>query len=124
MLKFLGLCSVLLFSGVLISSGEQAAATAKKAPTELTFKAKNGNILFNHAKHAATAKQNCAECHPKFWPQDATAPLNFRPPHKAVEAKHTGCGFCHHEGGRAFQASAPANCKKCHGTAKAAAKKS
>lgn len=122
MLKVLGLCYVLVVSGVLASYGQQAAP-AKKAPDQLTLKAKNGDVLFDHKKHSAAAKNNCAECHPKFWPQDAKAPVNFRAPHKALEAKHTSCGFCHHQGGQAFQASAPANCKKCHGTAKAAGTK-
>ncbi len=115
MFKLIALCPVVILAGALTCYGQ--AAEAKKAPRELTFKTKNGNILFNHQKHAAFAKQNCAECHPKFWPQDAKAPLNFRPPHKVVEEKHTACGFCHHQGGHAFQASLPANCKKCHGTA-------
>ncbi len=99
-----------------------AQQTAAKGPTELVIKAKNGNILFPHAKHVATEKGDCKVCHPKLWPQSATAPIGFRPPHKNEEAKEVSCGACHRAGGPAFSASVPANCKKCHGTAKAAAK--
>lgn len=92
-------------------------AQTKTPPPTITIKAANGNILFPHAKHIALEKNNCAACHPKLWPQSATAPIGFRPPHKNEEAKQTSCGACHRPGGAAFDASVPANCKKCHGTA-------
>jgi c(7)-type cytochrome triheme protein len=91
-----------------------------EAPDEITIKAKNGAILFNHKKHSDTAKADCKVCHDGLWPQNNTTPIGFKAPHKPLEVKKASCGACHHQGGAAFSASVPANCKKCHGTAKTA----
>jgi c(7)-type cytochrome triheme protein len=93
-------------------------AQQKEARPEIVIKAKNGDILFNHKKHSDLAKADCKACHDNLWPQNTTAPIGFKPPHKPLEAKKASCGACHHQGGAAFSASVPANCKKCHGTAK------
>jgi c(7)-type cytochrome triheme protein len=90
-----------------------------EGPHEITIKAKNGAVLFNHKKHSDTAKGDCKVCHDKLWPQNQTTPIAFKFPHKPLEAKDVACGSCHKVGGASFAASAPANCKKCHGTAKA-----
>lgn len=89
------------------------AAQTKKAPDKLTFKTKQGTVVFDHAQHVKAAKGDCKVCHDKLWPQDATAPLNFKAGiHKPAEAKKTSCGFCHHAGGVSFESKA--NCNKCH----------
>ena len=94
---------------------------AQKAPDKLVFKAKTGDVAFNHAQHVKAAKNDCKTCHPTLWPQDAKAPLNYKASmHKPAEAKKTSCGACHVAGGTSFESKG--NCKKCHGTATAAAK--
>ncbi len=95
-------------------------AQQKKAPNEVVIKAKNGAILFSHTKHVAREKNDCKVCHDKLWPQNATAPIGFKAPHKPHEAKQESCGACHRAEGPSFSASVPANCKRCHGTAKTA----
>jgi c(7)-type cytochrome triheme protein len=88
-------------------------AQDKKAPEKLTFKTKQGDVTFDHAAHVKHAKNDCTTCHPKLWPQSATAPLNYKAGiHKVAEAKHTSCGFCHHAGGGSFESKG--NCNKCH----------
>lgn len=85
----------------------------KKAAEKLVFKAKMGDVTFNHAKHTERAKNDCKVCHDKLWPQDAKAPLNFKAGmHKVAEKGKTSCAFCHHAGGTAFQTTG--NCAKCH----------
>jgi c(7)-type cytochrome triheme protein len=89
------------------------AAQDKKPPEKLTFKAKMGEVMFDHAKHVKAAKNKCDTCHDKLWPQSATAPLNYKAGmHKPAEAKHTSCGFCHHAGGGSFESKG--NCNRCH----------
>lgn len=89
------------------------AAQVKKTPDKLTFRAKTGDVIFDHAQHVKAAKNNCKTCHDALWPQSATAPLNYKPAmHKTAEAKHTSCGFCHHPGGGAFASAG--NCNRCH----------
>ena len=89
------------------------SAQSKKAPDKLTFKAKTGDVVFDHAQHVKAAKNNCETCHDKLWPQSATAPLNYKAGlHKPAEAKHTSCGFCHHAGGGSFESKG--NCNRCH----------
>lgn len=84
----------------------------EKAPAKLTFQAKNGNVTFDHAKHAERAKNDCKVCHDKLWPQ-SKAPLNWKAGlHKPAETSHTSCGACHYPGGAAFGTAG--NCNKCH----------
>jgi c(7)-type cytochrome triheme protein len=115
MMRLLVLCSVVfvwIFCGLEVS-GQEKKGQEKKAPATLTFKSKNGNVTFNHAAHVKREKNNCAECHPKLFPQSATAPLNFKAAmHKTAETAHTSCGFCHHPGGKSFGVTG--NCAKCH----------
>jgi c(7)-type cytochrome triheme protein len=89
------------------------AVAAEKAPDKLVFEAKMGKVTFNHASHAAGQKGNCAACHTKLFPQDAAAPLNFKPKlHATAEAEKTSCGACHNPNGPAF--AVKGNCAKCH----------
>jgi c(7)-type cytochrome triheme protein len=89
------------------------AADEKKAPAELKFTAKNGNVTFNHAAHVKRAKNDCKACHDKLWPSDAKAPLNFKAGmHKPAEEAKSSCATCHHAGGASFETKG--NCTKCH----------
>lgn len=98
--------------------GMSIAAQEKKAPEKLTFKAKPGDVTFNHTAHVKAAGGDCKVCHDKLWPQSATAPLNYKAAmHKTAEAKHTSCGFCHHAGGGSFESKG--NCNRCHTKGKA-----
>ena len=84
-------------------------------PESLEFDTKHGLVTFEHAKHLERADGDCSVCHPTFWPMETgdNAPLNFKEGlHRTAEAKKTSCGFCHHEGGKAF--ASKGNCKKCH----------
>jgi c(7)-type cytochrome triheme protein len=86
---------------------------AHHGPEKLVFKAKNGNVTFNHEAHNKRVKGDCKVCHDKLFPQSATAPLNYRAGiHKVSEAKKTSCGACHFPGGTAF--ASQGNCTKCH----------
>ena len=105
--------TALLLLLLLIALVGQGMAQTKKAPDKLTFKAKTGDVIFDHAQHVKAAKNNCNTCHDKLWPQSATAPLNYKAAmHKTAEAKHTSCGFCHHPGGGSFESKG--NCNRCH----------
>jgi c(7)-type cytochrome triheme protein len=78
------------------------AAADKKPPAKLTFEAKTGNVVYDHAAHSKREKEDCKVCHDALWPQ-AKGPLNFKAGmHKPAEAKKKSCGFCHHAGGKAF----------------------
>jgi c(7)-type cytochrome triheme protein len=99
----------LLMTGFLLLTAQEA----KKAPPKLAFKAATGNVTFDHAKHQEREKGKCDVCHPKLFPQDAKAPLNFKAGmHKPAEANKTSCGACHVAGGQAFETKG--NCAKCH----------
>ena len=85
----------------------------KKVADELTFPAKNGNVVFDHAAHTKRAGNDCSVCHDKLFKQDAKAPLNFKAAlHKTAETERISCGGCHSPGGTAFETKA--NCAKCH----------
>lgn len=102
---------VLVFWSVAILFGATGGA-AHHGPDKIVFKAKTGNVTFDHEKHVQRVKGDCKSCHPGLWPQ-AKAPLNFRAGvHKPAEAKKTSCGACHHPGGAAFESKG--NCNKCH----------
>jgi c(7)-type cytochrome triheme protein len=109
-----------LFAAVLLSAGLAVLGQEKKPQDKLVFKSKMGDVPFDHAGHVKHAKNDCKACHDKLWPQDASAPLNFKAAmHKPAEAKKTSCGACHHAGGTAFESKG--HCNDCH--VKAGAKK-
>ncbi len=84
-----------------------------KAPAKLVFSTKQGNVTFDHAAHVSRAKNDCATCHDKLFPQSKTAPLNFKASvHKTAEKAKSSCGACHTPGGVAFDSKG--NCKNCH----------
>ncbi len=89
------------------------AAAEKPAPDKLVFKAKMGDVTFDHAAHVKRANGDCKACHDKLFKQDASAPLGFKTGmHKPAEAKQASCAACHHDGGPSF--ATKGNCKKCH----------
>jgi c(7)-type cytochrome triheme protein len=89
------------------------SAQPKTPPAKLTLKAKFGDVTFDHAAHTKREGNKCETCHPKLWPQSATAPLKYKPgPHAAAEKQQASCGTCHHPGGQSFEAKG--NCNKCH----------
>ncbi|MFB3830045.1 MAG: c(7)-type cytochrome triheme domain-containing protein [Bryobacteraceae bacterium] len=98
-----------------------SAMAAPTPPAKLTFKAKNGNVAFDHAAHLKREKDNCKTCHPKPYAQDTKAPLGFKGPHKPAEDKQLSCGKCHRAGGTAFETKGNCTNGKCH--ARPAAKK-
>jgi|SRR5450432_2601696 c(7)-type cytochrome triheme protein len=109
-----------LFSAVALSGIVAQEKKATAPPAKLTFTAKTGNVIYDHAAHAKREKNECKTCHPARWPQDAKAPLNFKAAmHKTAETAKTSCSGCHNPGGAAFETKG--NCAKCH--AKPAAKK-
>ena len=89
-----------------------------KGPDKIVFKAKTGDVTYDHKKHVDREKNDCAVCHPKVFPQ-SKAPINFKAAmHKTAEAAKSSCATCHFEKGSAF--ASKGNCAKCH--VKAAAK--
>jgi c(7)-type cytochrome triheme protein len=88
------------------------AEGADKPPEKLVFEAKTGAVTFDHAKHSQQAKNNCAVCHDKLFPQ-SLAPLNYKAGlHKPAEAKKQSCAGCHVAAGAAF--ASKGNCNTCH----------
>jgi c(7)-type cytochrome triheme protein len=88
------------------------AKGAEKAPEKLIFESKTGKVTFDHAEHAEYAKNDCAVCHDKLFPQ-SRAPLNYKAGlHKPAEAKKQSCAGCHAAGGAAFESKG--NCNTCH----------
>jgi c(7)-type cytochrome triheme protein len=99
--------------GFILALALSLLAQKKTAPKTLAFQSKMGNVTFDHAKHSERAKGDCKVCHDKLFPQDATAPLNFKAGmHKPAETAKTSCGACHHAGGAGFESKG--NCNKCH----------
>ena len=83
------------------------------APDVLVFKAKTGDIKFDHKGHVKHVSGDCKACHDKLFQQSATAPLNYKAAvHKTTEAGKNSCGACHVAGGTAF--ASKGNCAKCH----------
>ena len=86
----------------------------KKPPETVVIKAKNGDVTFNHAAHLKREKNECKNCHPAPFTQDAKAAVKFRPPHKTEEDKKQSCGTCHRPGGEAFATANNCTNAKCH----------
>ena len=100
-------------SVIFLLAGLIVLAQEKKAPDKLVFKAKPGNVTFDHAAHVKRANNDCKACHDKLFQESSTAPLNYKAAmHKTAETAMASCGACHHAGGTAFEAKG--NCSKCH----------
>lgn len=88
-------------------------AEEKKAPNEIVYEAKTGNVTFPHAKHVEAAKNDCKVCHDAIFKQAKGQLGDYKAAmHKTAETGKTACGACHHEGGKAF--ATKGNCTKCH----------
>ncbi len=88
------------------------AVQKKTPPVKIVFKAKTGNVTYDHAKHLEREKNDCKVCHDKLFPQ-SQAPINWKAGmHKPAEKAKTSCGACHSPGGKAFVTTG--NCAKCH----------
>jgi c(7)-type cytochrome triheme protein len=88
------------------------ARGADKPPEKILYESKPGNVTFDHAKHTERAKNDCAVCHDKLFPQ-SRAPLNYKAGmHRPAEAKKQSCAGCHVAGGGAFESKG--NCNTCH----------
>ena len=112
------LCLLALIDGIFLVFVVLGALTfgiargAEKPPAKLVFESKMGKVTFDHAKHAERAKNDCAVCHEKLFPQ-SRAPLNYKAGlHKPAEAKKQSCAGCHVGGGAAFESKG--NCNTCH----------
>ena len=68
-----------------------------------------GKVTFSHENHTEKKGFKCAECHPKLFQMKKGADVITMETIK--EGKN--CGACH-DGKKAFDASAPENCGKCH----------
>jgi hypothetical protein len=76
-------------------------ATAAFAADEITLKAKNGDVKFNHKKHQdSLGKDSCKACHEKApgkiegWGKDL-AHKQCKGCHETKHAGPTKCGECH-----------------------------
>ena len=106
------LLTLLLSLLALIIAASFDALLAQKAPDQVVFPSKMGNVTFNHAAHAKRANNDCQTCHPKLFPQ-SEAPINFKAAmHQTAEAAKTSCAGCHSPGGAAFETKG--NSGKCH----------
>ena len=106
------LLAIFLTSALLLG-GFALLGQDKKPPEKITFVAKNGNVTFNHAAHIKRENGNCATCHPKLFPQDSKAALNFKPVCTSpLRPLIPPAEACHAPGGTAFETKG--NCAKCH----------
>ena len=100
------------FAAIVGLVGGMLLAADKKAPDKLVFKAKTGNVTFDHAAHDKRVKSDCATCHDKLFKQ-SKAPLNYKAAmHKTAETAKASCAACHVVEGSAF--ASKGNCAKCH----------
>jgi len=98
-LTWLTLLAMVLFFG---SAG--AVSPGKSAVYDTPM----GKVTFDGKVHA-DAKLKCPDCHTKVYPMKKDAGKM-----KMAEINAgKGCGTCHN-GEKAFKASDPANCTKCH----------
>ena len=69
-----------------------------------------GKVTFSHENHTEKQKIECKECHTKVFKMKKGAD-NIT---MAAMKEGKFCGGACHNGKRAFDASAPENCAKCH----------
>ncbi len=84
------------------------AGTALAVPPGITldFPSPMGKVVFSGKVHADKGFK-CSDCHTKIFPMKKTT-LTMAEINAGKE-----CGTCHN-GTKAFKASDPANCTKCH----------
>ena len=88
------------------------AVVSFAAPKDIEFKTvgDEGQVTFSHAKHLEKLGGKCPECHPKVFQMKKGAD-NIT---MAAMKEGKFCGGACHNGTKAFDASAPENCAKCH----------
>lgn len=74
------------------------ASTAAFAADQVTMKAKNGNVTFDHKKHSASG--DCKVCHGEGTPAKLTL---------GKDAAHKLCKGCHET-----KKAGPTKCGECH----------
>jgi len=85
---------------VMVLSPLAAVAGKTQRPDMITFPSKNGDVYFNHQKHA-TASGNCRPCHDRKGGKikelgKAWAHKVCRGCHESAKAGPTDCRGCHH----------------------------
>ena len=111
-LLFLAGAAVLVLTMVEVSS-----YAGKPEPDKVMLKAKNGDVPFNHTKHAKDLKIECKTCHHNMGktPEKMACQDCHKPEKGEVaslkEAGHGSCLKCHKE---KQGSAAPVACKDCH----------
>jgi c(7)-type cytochrome triheme protein len=96
---------LIAFAAMLLTA---TAAAARIGGGELTFEVpKEGNVIFSHESHVASAGLTCTQCHDAFF---VTKERHSKASMKEMR-KGKSCGGCH-DGKRAF--AVKENCKDCH----------
>jgi c(7)-type cytochrome triheme protein len=101
MMKMITMAIVLLVSIAFVGT-----ALAVPAGKTLEFPSAMGKVVFDGRIHADKGFK-CGDCHTKIFPMKQTT-LSMDEINAGKE-----CGTCHN-GEKAFKASDPANCAKCH----------
>jgi c(7)-type cytochrome triheme protein len=91
---------------LLVSAAFAGTALAVPAGKTLEFPSPMGTVIFSGTVHADKGFK-CGDCHTKIFPMKQTT-LTMAEINAGKE-----CGTCHN-GEKAFKASDPANCTKCH----------
>jgi Class III cytochrome C family len=119
-----GLISAAIMACFLLSVLVVSGAFAAK--DEVVLKAPNGDVKFNHKKHAETMKIDCVKCHHTWKPGETTGKLCVEC-HKAKaegktpsakDAFHKDCQDCHKKDKEAKKQGGPTVCTGCHKKAK------
>ena len=108
---------ILALGAVMLVVTAYNSADAKDAPAKVTIKAKQGDVSFDHAKHAKDLKIACKTCHHKM--DTDKDKMGCESCHKAEkgdspsmkDAAHKKCQGCHKE---KADPKAPTACKDCH----------
>jgi len=107
-----GFMSVAIIVGFLLSI---MVVTGVSAKDEIVLKAPNGDVKFNHKKHAETLKVDCLECH-HTWKKGETSGKLCQECHKAKaegktlsskDAYHKNCQDWHNKDKEAKKAADP-----------------
>ncbi len=103
---FLTIISLFCFFSILTAFGQI------KNGGDIKFEAKTsklGPVLFSHDTHIAKNKYKCTDCHIKIFKMKKGADKMTQ----VLFAKGKFCGACH-DGKKAFSATDPKECIKCH----------
>jgi len=91
-----------------------AFAQDAETPEDIVFETSMGHVTFSHATHVDHAEDGCEACHDSLFPT-SREDLKFKEGmHRPAVTAKESCGGCHNPDGPGFDASAMANCGKCH----------